>query len=83
MSNRDILTARRFYEFAASGGSARAATAVGRTYDPSFLRGMGIWGILANAEAAKRWYEKGISGGDAEASSRLEKLLKGSSGANQ
>jgi hypothetical protein len=83
MSNRDILTARRFYELAASGGSAQAATAVGRTYDPSFLRGKGIWGILANADAAKRWYEKGISGGDAEARSRLEKLLKGSSNANQ
>ncbi len=37
MRQRDVIAARRFYEFAASAGVARAATAVGRTYDPLYL----------------------------------------------
>ena len=72
----DVISARRFYELAASNGLSQAATAVGRTYDPIFLRDMRVWGLRPDAEAAKRWYEKAINGGDAEARSRLERLLK-------
>ena len=79
----DVISARSFYELAASNGSAQAATAVGRTYDPSVLRDMHVWGLRADAEAAKRWYEKAIEGGDAEARSRLERLLKALSNARQ
>jgi hypothetical protein len=72
----DVISARQFYELAASNGLAHAATAVGRTYDPNFLQGKGVRGALADAEAAKRWYQKAIDGGDAEAPTRLDKLLK-------
>jgi len=83
IGHRDILVARRFYKVAASGGSAQAATAVGRTYDPNFLRHMGIRRKLANAKVAQRWYETAINGGDAEARARLERLLKGPSTAHR
>jgi hypothetical protein len=71
----DVISARRFYEVAASNDLAQAATAVGRTYDPIFLREKGVRGLLADAEAAKRWYQKAIDGGDVEARARLNKLL--------
>jgi hypothetical protein len=63
----DVISARRFYELAASNGLAQAAAAVGRTYDPIFLQAKGVRGGLADAEAAKRWYQKAIDGGDVEA----------------
>jgi hypothetical protein len=72
----DVISARQFYELAASNDLAHAATAVGRTYDPNFLQGKGVRGALADAEAAKRWYKRAIDGGDAEARTPLDKLLK-------
>jgi hypothetical protein len=71
----DFISARRFYELAASRGSAAAATAVGRTYDPLFLKERGVRGALADPEAAKRWYAVAADRGDAEASMRLDRLL--------
>ena len=76
----DVISARQFYELAASNGFAHAATAVGQTYDPNFLRGKGVRGALADAEAAKQWYQKAIDGGDVEARMRLDKLLKSDQG---
>jgi hypothetical protein len=72
----DVISARQFYELAASNGLAHAATAVGRTYDPSFLQGKAVRGAFADAEAARRWYQRAIDGGDAEARARLDNLLK-------
>jgi hypothetical protein len=79
----DVISARSFYELAASNGSAQAATAVGRTYDPIVLRDLRVWGLRPDTEAAKRWYEKAIEGGDADARPRLERLLKALSNAGQ
>ncbi len=76
----DVISARQFYELAASNGLAHAATAVGQTYDPNFLQGKGVRGALADARTAERWYEKAIDGGDAEARMRLDKLLKADQG---
>jgi hypothetical protein len=76
----DVISARQFYELAASNGFAHAATAVGQTYDPNFLQGKGVRGALADAEAAKQWYQKAIDGGDVEARMRLDKLLKSDQG---
>jgi hypothetical protein len=75
MVQGDIITARRFYELAASHDLARAAAALGQTYDPVVLREKGVRGILANIDAAKRWYQKAIENGDSDARSRLHKLL--------
>jgi TPR repeat protein len=72
----DVISARQFYELAASIGLAQAATAVGSTYDPNFLTARDIRGKFTDTEAAEQWYQKGIAGGDAEARLRLDKLLK-------
>ncbi|HEV2546758.1 MAG TPA: hypothetical protein VGU20_05435 [Stellaceae bacterium] len=70
----DIVTARRFYEFAASAGIPEAATAVAQTYDPAYLKTAGVRGVTANAEIARDWYAKAASQGDARAAQRLQSL---------
>ena len=75
MSLGDVVAARRFYEVAASAGVARAATAVGQTYDPLYLRQAGVHGLRADSSKAKQWYEQGARGGDAVAVERLNGLL--------
>jgi hypothetical protein len=75
LQHGDVISARQFYELAAANGLARAATAVGRTYDPDFLQARGVRGALADMAEARRWYHKGIEGGDAEARLRLDMLL--------
>jgi hypothetical protein len=78
----DVISARHFYELAAATGLARAATAVGQTYDPDYLRAKGVRGALADAEAAKHWYQKAIEAGDADARMRLEMLQRETKGSN-
>jgi hypothetical protein len=39
---RDLSAARKFYEYAANAGSARAAKALVGTYDPAFLAQLGV-----------------------------------------
>jgi TPR repeat protein len=63
MRQRDVVAARRFYEFAASAGVAGAATAVARTYDPIYLQQVGVRGVKADAEAALRWYKRASAEG--------------------
>jgi TPR repeat protein len=76
----DVISARQFYELAATNGLAHAATAVGQTYDPNFLQTKGVRGGLADAQAAERWYQRAIDGGDVQARMRLDKLLKADQG---
>jgi hypothetical protein len=54
----DIIAARSFYERAAGSGSARAATGVARTFDPTFLSRLGTVGARGNPERAAIWYRK-------------------------
>jgi hypothetical protein len=75
MVHGDIITARRFFEVAASHNLAQAPAALGRTYDPILLREKGVRGLLADVEAARRWYQKAIENGDSDAQSHLDKLL--------
>jgi len=75
LQHGDVISARQFYELAAANGLARAATAVGRTYDADFLQARGVRGAFADMAEARRWYHKGIEGGDAEARLRLDMLL--------
>jgi len=82
MAHRDIITARRFYELAFAGGVPRAATGVGLTYDPIFLKENGVAGLKGDVDAAKRWYAKAIAAGDTQATPRLVKLLDLSSAAH-
>ncbi|WP_420014340.1 hypothetical protein, partial [Teichococcus deserti] len=54
---RDISAARRLYAYAAEAGSGRAATGLGRTYDPVFLARIGAEGIRPDPALAARWYQ--------------------------
>ena len=62
------------YERAAALGSAKAATALGKTYDPAFLASIQVSGLAPNRAAAASWYRKGADLGDAEAADRLARL---------
>jgi TPR repeat protein len=70
----DISAARRFYERAAALGSAAAATALGNTYDASFLASIQAKGIVADQGASIAWYRKAAALGDTEAARQLKRL---------
>jgi hypothetical protein len=70
----DPVAARLYYELAANNGSAAAATAVGRTWDPVEHQRLGIQGTIASAPRALEWYRKGAAAGDANAERHLSAL---------
>ena len=70
----DIGAARLLYERAAKAGNSRAATGVGKTYDPNFLRKEGAVGLEPNRSAAINWYQKAAALGDPEATVLLRQL---------
>ena len=70
----DIISARHFFERAASGGDATALCGIGRSYDPLILRRIGVLGIAGDAGAAIWWYRKAADAGSSEAVARLKQL---------
>jgi TPR repeat protein len=70
----DISAARLLYRRAAALGSAQAATALGRTYDPAYLAATKATGIQPDSDAAAAWYSRGAALGDPEAANRLASL---------
>lgn len=70
----DIVAARLLFELAVSNGSAQAATAMGRSYDPTYFETMGVRGVRPDAAKAAEWYEKAIAAGDTSAKTDLQKL---------
>jgi TPR repeat protein len=71
---RDISAARKLYELAANAGSARAASALGKTYDPAGLRQLGAIGLRPNPGLAALWYRRAEAMGDPDAEARLNSL---------
>ena len=74
VSQRDIATARLFYERAAEAGDAQAALRIGATYDPTFLDRAGIRGETGSLQQALYWYRRARDLGNAEAERRLKDL---------
>ena len=70
----DISAARLLYEKAAQAGDARAATGVGKTYDPDVLRRAGTHGIEPSVADAAAWYRQAAERGDPEAAGLLQRL---------
>jgi hypothetical protein len=68
---KDISAARKFYEYAANAGSARAATALAKSYDPAFLTQLGAVGIRPDPALAAAWYGRAVALGDSDAAARL------------
>lgn len=69
LANADIAGARLLYETLAMKGSARAAFAMGQTFDPEFPAG-----LKPDIQLARRWYKKAILLGSQDAKLRLAKL---------
>jgi len=69
-----VSAARLRYECAAATGSGRAATAMGKTFDPAFLAGIGAVGLSADPTLASTWYQRALRLGDDEARVRLQSL---------
>jgi len=65
--NRDIASARLFYERAADAGSAEAAIRLGATFDPSFLARARLTGARGDAAVAVKWYQRARELGAGEA----------------
>ena len=70
----DIVAARLLFEVAVSNGSAAAAAAMGRSYDPIYFETMAVRGVRPDADTAAEWYEKAIAAGDTAAKADLQKL---------
>jgi hypothetical protein len=74
LSNNDVSSARLLYEHLANSGSARAALAMGQTYDPAYLRSIDPKGLKADIAKARQWYKRAAEMGNQDASSRLSGL---------
>jgi hypothetical protein len=73
----DIAGGRLLLTRAAEAGDARAALALGATYDVSVLGKLAVLGVVADAAKAKAWYAKAAELGSGEAVKRLEVLAHG------
>jgi hypothetical protein len=72
----DLAGARLLLQRAADAGDARAAFALGASYDPLVLEQIGVFGVAADVAKARAWYEKATEYGSTEAPKRL-RLLTG------
>ena len=75
LATGDIAAARVFFERAAEQGSAAAATAAGKTYDPLYLEETHVRGIRGDPVTAAKWYRRASAAGDKEADLRMQKLI--------
>ena len=70
----DIASARLLYKRALKAGDPRAATAMGKSYDPVVFEQLKVHGVIPDAKLALEWYQRGESGGDSEASTYRQAL---------
>ncbi len=72
----DFVTARVVFHRAAEAGEAKAALALGATFDPAMLAKLGARGVKGDLAEARNWYEKAKDLGSAEAGQRLEQMAQ-------
>ena len=72
----DIAAARLMLTRAAEAGDARAALALGATYDSDVLRRLGVLGVAPDAGQARAWYARAAEFGSGEATRRLEQIAQ-------
>jgi hypothetical protein len=70
----NVASARLLFEYAANRGSAKAALAMGQTFDPAFFRTAEIIGLRPDPQKAKAWYKQAADLGNKEALNRLSAL---------
>lgn len=76
LQNKDVASARLLFEHLARSGSGRAALAMGKTFDPAFLRNIEAAGVKPDVDKARAWYRQASELGDQEAASRLSSLAR-------
>src|SRR5215467_2624539 len=74
VSEGEVGAARTLLQRAAEAGDARAALALGSTYDPIMLAILHARGVTADAFLARFWYRKASGFGSQEAQQRLDLL---------
>ena len=74
MSEGDVGAARTLLQGAAEAGDARAALALGATYDPTMLATLQAPSITADVALARDWYKRASDFGSQEAQQRLNLL---------
>ncbi|HVY57064.1 MAG TPA: hypothetical protein VHA77_04365 [Xanthobacteraceae bacterium] len=72
----DIAAARLVLRRAAEARNARAALALGATYDPVILRQLRVVGFSPDVAQARAWYEKAAEFGSSEAARRIDQLAQ-------
>jgi len=75
VSEGDVESARTLLQRAAEAGDARAALALGSTYDPIMLSILHARGVTGDAFLARFWYRKASAFGSQEAQQRLDLLV--------
>jgi TPR repeat protein len=80
LSEGDVGAARNLLERAAEARDARAALALGATYDPIMLAILQAQGIAADLSLARDWYKKASEFGSREALERLNVLTSANVG---
>ncbi len=76
----DVSGARLLYERAAAAGSGGAAMTMGKTFDATFLAGIGVTSMGADPAMAMSWYRRAAGLGSAEARTRLQASMPATSG---
>ena len=71
---KDISAARKLYEQAANFGNAAAAKGLARTYDPDYIRKLGVIGMRPDVTMAVSWYDRAAALGDRESAQRMQQL---------
>ena len=69
-----LAGARAYYQRAAEAGSAKAAVAVGATYDPNVLKALVIQGAKPDPKAAQTWYATAAGLGIADPQAEIAAL---------
>jgi len=75
ISEGDVAAGRALLRHAAEANDARAAFALGATYDPIMLTILGTHGVAADVSLARDWYKKASELGSQEAQERLKLLV--------
>ena len=71
LADGDLTSARLLLQRAATAGSAEATFLVGTTFDPLFMRRVGVVGMKLDTARAREWYTRAAELGSTEASQQL------------
>jgi len=72
----DLASARLLFQRAATAGNAESCFILGTTYDPLFIRRIGVVGMKSDIALAREWYKKAAELGSADATQQLATLQR-------